>query len=392
MPDEDSSLRSYTTAAETPFESESLGHAETEARHTGSFPGTSFVDLQNEVHVFATNDGPSTRSSLPANILSLRGRLFYQNFRCPQTHTIETARIEGSPPWKSFVLLTLPPFSRGQPRRGYTCKKEQLGIRSSRFTALRMLTARQLKDYIRDNDVPGIHWICPYIDLDPLLNNGFAGYLQRNTYTWMKLDGPEPPFISCGVWNSVLSIQGQCRINAHYEITGQHLPIEPYPSSVRSSLQVDSARVRNQAPIAPGVTLTPSTQLAPRQDRVLVTPQTETQEQQQWPVQAPRSQPQPTIERPQSPRPASLFRPAPLIQSPPGTTGIPRSDNPTESRNRPPGTADPLEDVRPTISYMEDSQTDTMPSFWPYIMHLMDRISQEDVVSAWKRVLPGKNR
>ncbi|KAK8039673.1 hypothetical protein PG993_008084 [Apiospora rasikravindrae] len=347
MSDEDSSLRSYTTAAETPFESEPLGHAETEARHTDSFPATSYVDLENEVDIFAINNGAGTHGTQPANILSVHGRQFYENFRCPQTDTIETARIEGSPPWKSFVLLTLPPFSRGRPRRGYTCKKEQLGIRSSRFTDLRMLTAQQLRGYIRDHDVPGIHWICPYVDLDPLLNNGRTGYPQRNTYTWMKLDGPEPPFISCGVWNSVLGNQGQGRIDAHYGITGQHLPIEPYPPSATTSFQVDGARLRNQTHLASGVVLTPSTQPAPRQDRVLVTPRTETQEEQQWPLQAPQSQPQPTIERPQSPRPASPFRPAPLTQSPPAATSIPRSDNPTESRNRPPGTADPLEDVRP---------------------------------------------
>lgn len=163
----------------------------------------------------------------------------------------------------------------------------------------------------------------------------------------MKLDGPEPPFISCGVWNSVLGNQGQGRIDAHYEIAGQHLPIEPYPTSARTSLQVDGARLRNQTHITSGITLYPSTQTASRQDRLLVTSHAEPQEEQQWPMQAPRTQLQPTIERHQSPRPASPFRPAPLTQSPPGATSIPRSSTATESQNRPPGTADPLEDVRP---------------------------------------------
>ncbi|KAK8092158.1 uncharacterized protein PG998_015171 [Apiospora kogelbergensis] len=229
----DVSMRSHTTTeaddepfgqttSEAPPDPEPLGHAETEARHTDSFPDTPSVDLQNEVDEFATDDGPSTHGTQPANILSVRGRLFYQNFRCPQTHTIETARIEGSPPWKSFVLLTLPPFSRGQPRRGYTCKKEQLGIRSSRFTALRMLTAQLLRDYIRDHGIPGIHWICPYVDLE--LDDDRVNNPQRNTYSWMKLEGPDPSFISRGVWNSVLRSEGQGRIDAHYAATGQDPP------------------------------------------------------------------------------------------------------------------------------------------------------------------------
>ncbi|KAK7906347.1 hypothetical protein PG985_016353 [Apiospora marii] len=110
MSDEDSSLRSYTTAAETPFESEALGHAETKARHPDSFPATSYVDFENEVNVFVANGGPGTHGTQPANILSVHGRQFYENFRCPQTDTNETARIEGSPPARALYFLLFHPL------------------------------------------------------------------------------------------------------------------------------------------------------------------------------------------------------------------------------------------------------------------------------------------
>ncbi|KAK7957631.1 hypothetical protein PG988_012479 [Apiospora saccharicola] len=242
--DEDVSMRSHTTTeaeavpdaqatAESPFEPEPehepepepepLGHAET-ARQTNSILDTSSLGTEDELDVFATDDGPSTHGTQPTNILTVRGRQFYENFRCPQTGGYETARIEGSPPWKSYVLLTLPPFSRGQPRRGYACKKEQLGIRSSKFESLRMLTSQRLAQYIRLNGVPGIFWICPYTNLDPLLDDDHVNNPQRNTYTWMKLDGPDPPFVSRGVWNSVVRDEGQDRIDTHYQIAGQDPP------------------------------------------------------------------------------------------------------------------------------------------------------------------------
>ncbi|KAK7906346.1 hypothetical protein PG985_016352 [Apiospora marii] len=154
----------------------------------------------------------------------------------------------GSPPWKSYVLLTLPPFSRGQTRRGYACKKEQLGLRLSKFESLRMLTSQGLAQYIRANGIPGIFWICPYTNLNPLLDDDHVNNPQRNTYTWMKLDGPDPPFVSRGVWNSVIRDKGQDRIETHYQITGEDPPLEPLPSSARAVLQADGARLGSQTP------------------------------------------------------------------------------------------------------------------------------------------------
>ncbi|KAK8863151.1 beta transducin-like protein het-e4s [Apiospora arundinis] len=304
--DEDVSMRSHTTTesgsvldgqatTEAPLGSEPLGHAET-TRDTNPFPDTSTLGTDDEVDEFATDDGPSTRGIQPTNIRHVRGRQFYENFRCPQTGRYETARIEGSPPWKSFVLLTLPPFSRNLPRRGYACKKEQLGIRSSRFDDLPMLTARQLKDYIRENEVPGIYWICPYVDLDPLLDDDRVNNPQRNPYSWMKLDGPQPPFISRGVWNSVLKDEGQGLIDAHYEVVGQDPPIQPYHPSTRASLQADGARLRSQTPadVSSGSS---GAGLAPRRPDQPVRSR-----QEPTPVQALQSQPRPTVERMQDRR------------------------------------------------------------------------------------------
>ncbi|KAK7912298.1 hypothetical protein PG985_014779 [Apiospora marii] len=304
--DEDVSMRSHTTTeaeavpdaqatAESPFEPEPepepLGHAET-ARHTNPIPDTSSLGTEDELDVFATDDGPSTHGTQPTNILTVRGRHFYENFRCPQTGGYETARIEGSPPWKSYVLLTLPPFSRGQTRRGYACKKEQLGLRLSKFESLRMLTSQGLAQYIRANGIPGIFWICPYTNLDPLLDDDHVNNPQRNTYTWMKLDGPDPPFVSRGVWNSVVRDEGQDRIETHYQITGQDPPLEPLPSSARAILQADGARLRSQTP----ADLRPEESgsgAAPRRPSQL-----QASRRQPRSAQAARSQPLPSVERP----------------------------------------------------------------------------------------------
>lgn len=300
--DEDVSMRSHTTTgaesvpevqatAEAPSEPEPLGHAET-ARETTPIPDTSSLGSDNEADAFATDDGPSTHGIQPTNIRTVRGRQFYENFHCPQTGGYETARIEGSPPWKGYVLLTLPPFSRGQPRRGYACKKEQLGMRSSKFESLRILTSQRLAQYIQENGVPGIFWICPYTNLDPLLDDDHANNPQRNTYTWMKLDGPDPPFVSRGVWNSVVRDEGQDRIDTHYKITGQDPPLEPLPSSARASLQADGARLRSQTPA----------ELRPEESSSGAAPRRPSQPQalrrQPRSAQAARSQPLPSVERP----------------------------------------------------------------------------------------------
>ena len=217
-------------------------------------PGPRSLEHLTPTDEFATDDGPATYVTPASGIIERAGREYIEQFTCPQSNALTTARIEGSPKRSNKVTLTLTPSTQGKGRPAYTVKMSELGFSNVKFSTLDMISPSDLRSEIQRHGVPGVLIVAPQTPLNPT-----AGELacienpQRYPTTHMKLklhNGSK--WTTRSTWLSLVQ-GGQHIIDTHFENVGQDPPNKPLAAASRASRQEDGERwrvTRDQAPTA----------------------------------------------------------------------------------------------------------------------------------------------